>query len=97
MARSRSKYCFCNRNESTVLAPFQPLENKSCIAIKCTAVSGLDEVKCLKASATCDLVLVVLKSLEDVPSPFLIPSSRKPSVAVDDIVSRQTMYLKKDT
>ena len=63
--------------------------------IKCTAVSGLDEVKCLKASATCDLVLVVLKSLEDVPSPFLMPSSRKPSVAVDDIVSRQTMYLKK--
>ena len=58
-----------------------------------TTVSHLLEVKFLKASETCSLVLVVLKSFEEVPSLFFTPSRRNPSVAVDDIVSLQTIYL----
>ena len=60
-----------------------------------TTVSGLLEVKFLKASQTWLFVLVVLKSFDEVPSPFLIPSKRKPNVAVEEMVSRQTMYLQK--
>ena len=44
-------------------------------------------------SIICSFVFVVLNSFDDVPSFFLTPSIRKPNVAVDDIVSRQTMYL----
>ena len=58
-----------------------------------TTVSQLLEVKFLKASDTCSLVFVVLKSFEEVPSLFFTPSRRNPSVAVEDIVSRQTIYL----
>ena len=50
-------------------------------------------MKFSKTLRICSLVLVVLKSLEEVPSLILTPSIRKPNVAVDDIVSLQTMYL----
>ena len=52
------------------------------------------EMKSERLSITWSLVLVVLNSLDDVPSLFLTPSIRKPNVAVDEIVSLQTMYLK---
>ena len=52
--------------------------------------------KFLKTVKICSLVFVVLKSVEDVPSLFFTPSIRKPSVAVEDIVSLQTIYLKKN-
>ena len=51
------------------------------------------EMKSERLSITWSLVLVVLNSLDDVPSLFLTPSIRKPNVAVDEIVSLQTMYL----
>ena len=51
--------------------------------------------KSLKASNTCSLFFVVLNSFDDVPSLFFTPSIRKPKVAVDEIVSLQTIYLKK--
>ena len=63
--------------------------------INLTAVSADPEMKFLKDSIICSFVFVVLNSLDDVPSFFLTPSMRKPKVAVEDIVSRQTMYLKK--
>ena len=50
-------------------------------------------MKSERLSITWSLVLVVLNSLDDVPSLFLTPSIRKPNVAVDEIVSLQTMYL----
>ena len=59
-----------------------------------TIVDDADE-KSLKASNTCSLFFVVLKSFDDVPSLFFTPSIRKPKVAVDEIVSLQTIYLNK--
>ena len=59
-----------------------------------TIIEDADE-KSLKASNTCSLFFVVLKSFDDVPSLFFTPSIRKPKVAVDEIVSLQTIYLKK--
>lgn len=58
-----------------------------------TTACGKPSVKSMKASLICECVLVVLKSLLDLPSLFLIPSILKPNVAVDEIVSRHTMYL----
>ena len=58
-----------------------------------TTACGKPYVKSWNACMICSLVLVVLKSLLDFPSLFLIPSIRKPSVAVDDIVSLHTIYL----
>lgn len=58
---------------------------------------GKPATKSRNASITWSRFLVVLKSLLDLPSLFLIPSIRKPNVAVDEIVSLQTMYLKTKT
>ena len=58
-----------------------------------TTACGKPFVKSWNACIICSLVFVVLKSLLDFPSLFLIPSIRKPSVAVDDIVSLHTIYL----
>ena len=58
-----------------------------------TAVIDEEEMKSERASITWSLVLVVLNSLDDVPSLFLTPSIRKPKVAVDEMVSLQTIYL----
>lgn len=60
----------------------------------CFAIEHDEETKSAKTCKTCSLVLVILNSFEDVPSHFLTPSMRKPKVAVDEIVSLQTMYLK---
>ena len=54
-----------------------------------------EAMKSLKASKTCSLVFVVLYSFDEVPSLFFTPSTRKPRVAVDEIVSLHTIYLKK--
>ena len=61
---------------------------------KLTTIDGDADEKSLKASNTCSLFFVVLKSFDDVPSLFFTPSIRKPKVAVDEIVSLQTIYLK---
>jgi len=61
-----------------------------------TAVSTDPEMKFLNDSKICSFVFVVLNSFDDVPSFFLTPSMRKPRVAVEEIVSRQTMYLKRE-
>ena len=58
-----------------------------------TAVAVDPEMKFLKAFRISSFSLVVLKSFEDDPSLFFTPSIRNPSVAVDEMVSRQTMYL----
>ena len=58
-----------------------------------TAVIDEEEMKSERVSITWSLVLVVLNSLEEVPSHFLTPSIRNPKVAVDDIVSLHTIYL----
>lgn len=55
---------------------------------------GKPATKSRNASITWSRFLVVLKSLLDLPSLFLIPSIRKPNVAVEEIVSLQTMYLR---
>ena len=61
-----------------------------------TAVELDEDTKSVKASITCSRVFVVLNSFEDVPSDFLTPSIRKPKVAVEEMVSLHTMYLKYD-
>ena len=58
-----------------------------------TTACGKPATKSLKACLICSFVFVVLKSLLDFPSLFLMPSIRNPRVAVDDIVSLHTMYL----
>lgn len=51
-------------------------------------------MKLVRQLRTCSCVRVVLKSLLEVPSPRRTPSIRNPRVAVDEMVSRHTMYLK---
>lgn len=58
-----------------------------------TIACGKLSVNSEKALMICSFDLVVLKSLLEVPSDFRIPSIRNPKVAVDDMVSLQTMYL----
>ena len=70
---------------------FQPCFKRSFL----TAVAVDPEMKFLKAFSISSFSLVVLKSLEDDPSLFFTPSIRNPSVAVEEMVSRHTMYLHK--
>lgn len=58
-----------------------------------TIAWGKPSVNFSKAAMICSLVLVVLKSLLEVPSALRIPSILNPSVAVDEMVSLQTIYL----
>lgn len=77
------------RRQRLLLAEFSRGQNAFLLTITC----GNPATKSRNASITWSLLLVVLKSLLDFPSLFLIPSIRKPNVAVDEIVSLQTMYL----
>lgn len=58
-----------------------------------TIAWGNPSVNFENAAITCSLVFVVLKSFVDVPSALLIPSILNPRVAVEEMVSLQTMYL----
>lgn len=58
-----------------------------------TTACGKPLVKSRNATMICSFVFVVLKSLEELPSARLMPSIRKPKVAVELIVSRHTIYL----
>lgn len=77
------------RKKWLLLVEFSWGRNAFLLTITC----GNPATKSRNASITWSLLLVVLKSLLDFPSLFLIPSIRKPNVAVDEIVSLQTIYL----
>ena len=61
------------------------------LILKITKACGWSLINSRKTARICADVLVVLKSLLDVPSCLRMPSMRNPRVAVDDIVSRHTM------
>ena len=67
----------------------------SYISTERTTALGQPSVNIVTASLTCCRVRVVLKSLLEKPSLLRMPSMRKPRLAVDEMVSRHTMYLKR--
>lgn len=80
------------RLKETTTKPYISYRINTFMVSMLTTACGNPFVKSLKATMICSFVFVVLKSFEELPSALLIPSIRKPKVAVEDIVSLHTIY-----
>lgn len=88
-----SRWCFSLKSGIWLMIGPSTWQNRERRKSKHTKACGWSLTKSFKTSSICWLEPTVLKSLVELPSCFRIPSIRNPRLAVDEMVSRHTMYL----